>query len=165
MTPDIDALTPPCCRLSSLAEPLLGHQLWRGIDGSRARVHSIKSKVAAKVHKLKEFPVLCWPRILVSPPMGLELEAQLGLLLFPTCAGISLGRCCLHILNPTRYWVPLPPLLLLGKVWPICIALMQPLECLLPAENGQIYATSVIIGYPTGTIRVNLCMKIRRECI
>ena len=40
MSPDIDTLTPPCTcsRLSSRVEPLRGHQLWRGIDGTRARV-------------------------------------------------------------------------------------------------------------------------------
>ena len=38
MSPDIGTLTPPRSYLSSLAKPLRGHQLWRGIDGTRARV-------------------------------------------------------------------------------------------------------------------------------
>ena len=41
--------------------------------------------------------------------MGLELEAQLGLLLFPTCAGISLGRCCFAHTQPNSVLSPTAP--------------------------------------------------------
>ena len=61
MTPDIDTLTPPCC-LSSLALPLLGHQLWRGIDGSAAQrvagVPQIKGSGKGPLERMSS-PLLC----------------------------------------------------------------------------------------------------------
>ena len=104
MTPDIDTLTPPCC-LSSLAVPLLGHQLWRGIDGSAApRVQSPSDQrfwQRSTWENVLFSPLLCsWPRILVSAPMGLELVPQLGLLLLlPVPASAGGEASTLHILS------------------------------------------------------------------
>ena len=141
MSPDIDTLTPPCTcsRLSSLAEPLRGHQLWRGIDGTRTRVQTPSNPMywetpLERIHS--------W--VLVSPPMGLELESQLGLLLFPTCEASSLGRWCwcyLHILNCPV----LSPATARESLANMPLALMQPMECVLAAENDQSNATSVVM--------------------
>ena len=75
--------------------------------------NSLKSNVLGKLH-LKECLLCSWQlttdRILVSPPMGLELESQLGLLLFPTCEASSLGRCLLlaHTQLPSIEFCPCP---------------------------------------------------------
>ena len=111
-------------------------------EASMALVHVFKLPQIKCIGKTPLERIRSW--ILVSPPMGLELESQLGLLLFPTCEASSLGRWCwcyLHILNCPV----LSPATARESLANMPLALMQPMECLLAAENYQLNATGVIL--------------------